>query len=100
MVRRSDDDSVHALFPSLGIVFGEAFEESRCRPIGGVVAAASLCLFWRDLYFLSCLFFFGCVHPSSAEAGCGLYGLYHLDVICLSLIKLPLSKKKEDQSRA
>jgi hypothetical protein len=33
---------------------------------------------------------FGCVHPSCAEAGCGLYRLYHLDVSCMSLIKVPI----------
>ena len=49
----------------------------------------SLCLLWRGLFFFPYLFFFGCVHPSYAEAGCGLLSLYHLDVIIFESNKAP-----------
>lgn len=93
MLVRPDHDGVCALFPSSRHHFSRSFLKVEVSSrAGGVVADASLCLLRQGLFVF--LLLLGCVHPSRAEAVCGLYRLYHLDVNCLSLIKSPFIEKK------
>ena len=52
-----------------------------------------MCLFYHHLQFTSLSPSFGCVHPGYAEAGCGRFWLYQLDVNWLKSNKAPFIKK-------
>ena len=77
-------------------VDGQKFSPcSRIRNVGVLMYVCLVIFYFGGVFYLFSFFFsLGVCILVVQRPGVGLLSLYHLDVIFLSLIKLPLSKKK------